>query len=199
MINEISGLIISAGLSRRMGKFKPLMKFGDKTFLENIIYKLDLICSKIIVVTGYNSQLINENISYFPNSIKSKIKVIHNSEYESGMFTSLQKGLENCNSDWIIYHFVDQPNLPNKFYLEFTKQIKKDYDWIQPINKGRKGHPILFNNKIQEIIKLADINTNLREISNSKDINKYFWVCKHHEIFTDIDTIIEYKKMKETK
>ncbi len=54
------------------------------------------------------------------------------------MFTSLQTGLTAAiNSDWILYHFVDQPGLPNKFYQEFIKQIDDEHNWIQPHLKNK--------------------------------------------------------------
>ncbi len=185
--NKITGLIISAGSSSRMGQFKPLLKYNDSTFLENIILKRDLIASKIIIVTGYNSEKIIENLSKISSDVKSEIEVVFNSNYERGMFSSLQKGLEICDSDWIIYHFVDQPNLPKEFYLEISKQIRNGYNWIQPINKGRKGHPIIFNKNIRNQIIDSDINSTLRTISASKKINKYFWECKFKEVLSDFD------------
>jgi molybdenum cofactor cytidylyltransferase len=191
----MDGIIVAAGLSSRMGNFKPLLKYNGKTFLENIISNLDLICDKIVIVTGYNSEKINENIYQLSNDIKNKIEVNHNSHYESGMFTSLQKGLEKCNSNWIIYHFIDQPNLPKVFYEKFSQQIKQGYDWLQPVNNGQKGHPIIFNKKIRDKILNADTNSTLRTISASKKINKYFWECNFVEILSDFDYPTDLKKL----
>ena len=61
-MRKITGLVISAGLSGRMGKFKPLIEFDNKTFLEHIILKLDKICSRIIIVTGYRNDLAKKEI-----------------------------------------------------------------------------------------------------------------------------------------
>jgi len=191
----MDGIIITAGLSSRMGKFKPLLKYNGLTFLENIISKLDLICSKIIVVTGHNSDKIIENISLLSNDIKSKIKIVNNKNYEKGMFTSLQKGLENCNSNWVLYHFVDQPNLPEQFYKQFIDKIGNNYNWIQPINNERKGHPILFNKQVQKLIIESNENSNLREISKNVKLKKKYWECDFEEIFTDIDTINDFNKL----
>lgn len=193
--NDITGLIISAGLSSRMGKFKPLLEYNGISFLENIINKLSLVSNKIIVITGYKSYKINENISKLSNDKKNKIEVVHNPIYKKGMFTSLQKGLVNCKTDWIIYHFVDQPNLPNEFYINFSQQIKKNYDWLQPIINNQKGHPIIFNKKIRDQIIDADINSTLRTISASKKINKYFWECKFKEVLSDFDNPSDLNKL----
>lgn len=194
---KITGIIVSAGLSSRMDEFKPLLKYNGISFIENIIHKLNLICDEIIIVTGHNSEIIIECVSDLSSDIRNKIIFVHNENYEEGMFKSLQKGLSNCNSEWIIYHFVDQPNLPEKFYFEFVERINNEYDWIQPIYKGRKGHPIIFNKEVIKIVLNADINSTLKSVSASRKINKYFWDCNYKEIHSDIDTINDYLKLKE--
>ncbi|MBK7106355.1 MAG: nucleotidyltransferase family protein [Ignavibacteriae bacterium] len=191
----MDGIIITAGFSSRMGKFKPLLIFNDKSFLQNIIEKLDLICEKIIVVTGFNENEILNLISIFNVKLKSKIEIIHNENYEMGMFSSLQSGIRNIHSDWVIYHFVDQPNIPYNFYSEFIKQIDIKYDWIQPMNKGRKGHPIIFGRKVISKILEKNYNSNLKELSFDSEINKYFFECDFPEILTDIDTTKDYKNI----
>ncbi|MBK8946051.1 MAG: NTP transferase domain-containing protein [Ignavibacteriae bacterium] len=198
-VNNLAGIIITAGFSSRMGEFKPLLIFNDKSFLQNIIEKLDLICEKIIVVTGFKENEILKHVSKFDVKLKSKIEIIRNENYEMGMFTSLQKGLQKINSDWVIYHFVDQPHIPNKFYGEYSNIIDKTNDWIQPINKGRNGHPIIFNHKVSDIIVNSNQNSNLRNVTASDKINKYFWECDYQEILTDIDTPNDYEKLKGIK
>jgi molybdenum cofactor cytidylyltransferase len=196
---KITGLVITAGLSQRMGSFKPLLKYNKISFLENIIQKLNLICDEIIIVTGFNSEEIFNKLENISNDFAQKLKIVHNVNYEMGMFTSLQKGLENCNSDYIIYHFVDQPNIPNEFYTNFVNQINLDYDWIQPQYKGQNGHPIIFSKKVSEKIIFSSQNSNLRIVSASKEINKYFWECNSEEILTDIDTPKDYELLKDLK
>ena len=194
---NITGIIISAGFSSRMGDFKPLLKYNGISFIENIIRKLNLICDEIIIVTGYNSEKIIECISALSSDIKNKIIFVHNENFKEGMFTSLQKGLLKCNSERIIYHFVDQPNLPAKFYLDFVSKIKNEYDWIQPIYKGRKGHPIIFNKNVTNLILTENFCSSLKLISASNKINKFYWDCNYKEIHSDIDIINDYLKLKE--
>ena len=53
MSRRIGGLILAAGLSSRMGDFKPLMPLRGKTLIENSIDSL-LLCGvdPIVVVLG---------------------------------------------------------------------------------------------------------------------------------------------------
>ena len=192
--NKIHGLILSAGLSGRMKKFKPLLNYKGKSFIQNIVLNLNSVCYKIIVVTGNKASEVKENVKHL--NINSKIEFVFNPEYEKGMFTSLQAGLakaKECN--WILYHFVDQPGLPEVFYKEFVEQIDDKHNWIQPKIKEQKGHPILIKRNLFQIILNAPLNSNLRTISNDPKVKKKFWECGYEEIFQDIDTEEDYSKL----
>jgi molybdenum cofactor cytidylyltransferase len=199
--SKIYGLILSAGLSGRMKMFKPLANYKGKTFLYNIIIKLYKICDEIIIVTGFNSdELRIETIKSLqsenqPNVIP-KLNFTFNESFQKGMFTSLQKGIsEASNCDWILYHFVDQPGLPENFYLDFIKQADSNYNWIQPVNKDQKGHPILLGKELFDLIADSSPGSNLREISKSSKVKKKYWECSYTEIFQDIDTEEDYLKV----
>ncbi len=193
--NKIYGLVISAGLSGRMGKFKPLLSYKGKSFIRNIVLKLDSVCDKIIIVTGYNASLIEENINEL--KFKAGIEFVNNENYAKGMFTSLQTGLTKAiKSDWIIYHFADQPGLPEVFYKEFIKQIDDEHNWIQPEIKSRKGHPILIHKSLFDLINNASDQSSLRDVSKNPVVKKKYWECDYSEIFQDIDTVKDYYKLK---
>jgi CTP:molybdopterin cytidylyltransferase MocA len=116
------------------------------------------------------------------------------------MFSSLKNGIGGCNDeDWILYHFVDQPNLPDKFYTELISQIDRSFDWIQPVIYDKKGHPILFNYKVIQKIINGDSNSNLRLISQDTSIKKKYWECGYKEIFTDIDTVTDLNNLQKVK
>ena len=54
MEERICGLIVAAGLSSRMGCFKPLLPLRGKTVIENTIDSM-LLCgiSPVVIVLGY--------------------------------------------------------------------------------------------------------------------------------------------------
>ena len=113
------------------------------------------------------------------------------------MFTSIKKGIESIKkNDWILFHQIDQPNLPQKFYFEFIEQIDNNHDWIQPQYKTKRGHPILFNQKIASMISAENAECNLREISNSLEIKKKYWQTSFSQILTDIDLPADITKLK---
>jgi molybdenum cofactor cytidylyltransferase len=192
---RVCGIVLSAGLSGRMGKFKPLIPYQGKSFIQNIVLKLSSVCDKIFIVTGFKVNEVEENVNKF--KLGSKIEFVFNPEYNKGMFTSLQKGiLEAKNCEWILYHFVDQPGLPNNFYTEFTSQVDGEHNWIQPSFRRQRGHPILFHKNLFDLIINASANSSLREVSNIPVVKKKYWECLCKEILQDIDTEEDLSSLK---
>lgn len=182
----INGLLISAGLSGRMGTFKPLMLYKDKSFVVTIIEKLLTVCERVVVVTGFKSDEVKSVCSL---QFADRVECVFNPNFEKGMFTSLQAGLaELKDSDWIIYHFIDQPFHEEKFYRELISQIDDDNDWIQPCYNGKEGHPILFKKNIFEKILTADPSSSLRLIRYDTNTKKKKWECGYSQILNDFDT-----------
>lgn len=190
----LNGLLISAGYSRRMEQFKPLMLYKNKSFVETIVEKLLTVCEKVIVVTGFKSDEVESVCS---SQFADRVDCVFNPNFESGMFTSLQTGLtELKDSDWVIYHFVDQPFHEEKFYNELVKQIDDKFDWIQPCYKGKEGHPVIFNKKVIEIIAESPLDSNLRMIRDLPIVRKNYWDCSYPKVLIDIDTPDDLKKIK---
>lgn len=191
---SVIGIIISAGLSSRMGKFKPLLDYRAKSFLVNIVDKLLTVCNSVIIITGYNSKEIGKSIL---GKYDERVECIFNADYKKGMFTSLKKGIENTSkANWILFHQVDQPNLPKKFYTEYSNEIDEEFDWIQPRFNNQNGHPILLGKNIIKKIIEAENDTNLRILSHNSDVKKKFWNCDYPETLTDIDSPTDYVKLK---
>lgn len=177
-----------------MKDFKPLLPFHGNSFVQNIVLKLNSVCDKIIIVTGYKANAVIENVEQL--IINPKVEFVFNKLYEKGMFTSLQKGLSAvAESDWVLYHFVDQPGLPDKFYTEFIQKVDDLHNWIQPSYKKQAGHPILIHKALFNFIASASPDSSLREISKIQSVKRKFWECEFEEILLDIDTDEDYAKL----
>jgi len=200
MVIKLTGLLIAAGFSSRMGKPKALLMNDDLPFAIIILNKILLVCDRVVVVLGHNADNIKKELQVFINKsdeLKLRVKFVTNEQFEKGMLSSLKYGLNaELNSKWLLYHFVDQPGLPEEFYQEFTTQIENNYDWIQPSYNSKKGHPLLLQSSIfNSILELPD-NSSLKEISMNNKTKKKFWDCKYKEILQDIDYPSDLKENK---
>ena len=61
---EIGALIVAAGMSRRMGEFKPMLSIGSISVAQRVVATLSQAgVSKIVMVTGYNATMLERHLS----------------------------------------------------------------------------------------------------------------------------------------
>ena len=201
----IQGVLLAAGFSRRMGKFKPLLLYQGQPFVVQVLTKMLTVCQRVVVVTGHRSEEVVATLdAHFRASetpaegepgtaafttYLSRVHFVLNPDYATGMFSSLQTGLRRLpqQGEWVLYHFVDQPHLPPPFYREFVAQIEAGYQWIQPAYQGRRGHPLLLHqNLVQRILALTPYDY-LRKLDQDRTVAKKIWECPYPQVGEDFD------------
>ncbi|NCC69936.1 MAG: glycosyl transferase, partial [Clostridia bacterium] len=61
---EICAVIVAAGMSSRMGEFKPMLNIGSISVAQRIVATLRQAgISKIVVVTGHNADTLERHLS----------------------------------------------------------------------------------------------------------------------------------------
>lgn len=195
------GLIVSAGFSSRMKRFKPLITLQDKPLLLHIIEKLATSCNTITVVTGFrHDEIISVITPLLKPELQSRVQFIYNASYADGMYGSLKTGFRALQeSEWALFHFVDQPGIPASFYTEFVSQIERGHNWIQPRCEERNAHPILIHNSLFSLIYGQNEFQSLRDISRLPVVKKKLWACNYPEVLLDIDTEEDWEKFIATR
>lgn len=140
---KTSAIILAAGLSSRMGAFKPLLTLGGRLIIEVVI---DLFreagISDIIVVVGYQAGTI------IPHLEKQGVRWVINEGYEGEMFASVQIGVKKLTADCGAF-FLCPADIP----LVTPSTLKKlvaayregDMDVYHPCYGQRRGHPPLIS------------------------------------------------------
>lgn len=138
----INAIILAAGESRRMGKPKPLLRFEDTTFLEQIISVLRRsLLDRITVVLGAKAKTIQRSTDL------SGTDVVINKDYRKGQLSSLIAGLENAppETEAILLCLVDNPfittTIVNRIVSTF-RETKRPI--VVPVFNKKRGHPALF-------------------------------------------------------
>ncbi len=73
----INAIVLAAGESKRMGTSKPLLRFNDKTFLEQIISAIRVSeVDRITVVLGAKAEMIKNSIDL------SGTNIVINKDYQ---------------------------------------------------------------------------------------------------------------------
>ncbi len=153
----IAGIILAAGESRRMGKLKPVLKIGGKTFLQYIESQLTAAgIHPIVVVLGYEPDRIRHN-----SGIEAEFVV--NAHYQQGQFSSLQTGVKalpaSCRA--AIVCLGDQPHVRAEWIKELTTAFANtNRDIIIPQYEGQSGHPVLYSSRaLDKILQLKPTQT----------------------------------------
>ena len=145
---QIGALIVAAGMSTRMGEFKPMLSIGSISVAQRVIATLSQAgVSKIVMVTGYNATILERHLS------GNGIIFLRNENYETTqMFDSVKIGLSYLQDkcDKVLFTPVDVP----LFTAKTVKTIlESGAPLAVPMCEGQQGHPILIaNDLIPEIL-----------------------------------------------
>ncbi|MCD7760438.1 MAG: nucleotidyltransferase family protein, partial [Clostridiales bacterium] len=90
-MSKLAGLVVAAGLSSRMGAFKPLLPLGDRTVIEKTVDSLLTGGAELVtVVTGYRG---NEVEAVLSRRFGGKVSFVRNGDYAStDMLQSVRLG-----------------------------------------------------------------------------------------------------------
>lgn len=145
---QIGALIVAAGMSSRMGEFKPMLSIGSISVAQRVVATLSQSgVSKIVMVTGYNATMLERHLS------GNGIIFLRNEHYETTqMFDSAKIGLRYLQDkcDKVLFTPVDVP----LFTARTVKALlDSGADLACPMCEGKQGHPILIANElISEIL-----------------------------------------------
>lgn len=145
----LAGLILAGGASTRMGAPKPIIPWGDKTFLQAIIDKMKAVeVGPIVVVLGAHFTEATDHCRSF-----GAAPIFHR-EWALGQFSSLQAGigelskllssgeLDREKERGVMVALVDQPHVASQVFGEVAEVYKKFPDkLIIPTFNERRGHP----------------------------------------------------------
>ncbi|MBR5261488.1 MAG: nucleotidyltransferase family protein [Oscillospiraceae bacterium] len=137
---RIGAVITAAGMSSRMGRFKPLLPFGNGTVISRCVSNMKCAGAQtIVVVTGNNADEIRAHLK------ESGCIFAHNPDFaESQMFDSLCIGLAEIEGkcDRVLITPVDVPAVSER---TVTALAQSEADIARPVYNGKTGHPLAIN------------------------------------------------------
>lgn len=140
---QIGALVVAAGMSKRMGEFKPMLSIGAISVAQRVIATLTQAgVSKIVMVTGYNATALERHLS------GNGIIFLRNEDYETTqMFDSVKIGLQYLQDkcDKVLFAPVDVPLFTAR---TVSAILTSGAELACPMCEGRQGHPILIANRL---------------------------------------------------
>lgn len=140
-------LILGAGNSSRLGRPKQLLEIKNSTLINHTINEaLKISCQARVLVLGAYNEKIKINLTH------EDVVIVHNKNWESGMASSIQVGLnyliEHYDPDQVLILLCDQPFINQKLMEQLIDLKRKDQKGIVGSSYGGTvGVPILFDRK----------------------------------------------------
>jgi len=190
---NITGIILAAGLSRRMGTVKPLLPWGESFLLDRVIenaHQSEL--ANLIVVLGHEAESILKKINFKDS------RVIVNPDYSMGQSSSLGAGLGGvpADSDGAMFLLGDQPFIGPKIIDSLIGALQKQpANLIIPTFQGKRGNPVLTHRSIFELVQGITGDRGARVLFHSLKDQILEVEVFDQGIHLDVDTIEDYRRL----
>jgi len=189
-VNEVAAILLAAGRSERMGAFKPLLPFGDRTVIENCIdYLRRGGVETIVVVLGQQADHVRRQLANTP------VRFVVNPDPKSEMSVSIACGMqelpEGTRATFIA--LTDQPAIPPEVVATVIETWKTTgAKLIVPEYEGRGGHPVLVDLGFRDELLTLDQKRGLRALFDAHREQVRRVPVESPFIARDIDTWDDY-------
>ncbi len=147
----IGAVVVAAGMSSRMGDFKPMLSLGELTISRRLITSLKQAgVDRIVVICGYRAEDLEHHLA------DMGLVFLRNENYEStDMFESAKIGLSYLGDkcEGLLFTPVDIP----LFHADTARTLMESSSRIAiPTYGGKDGHPIFIrDDAIERILKYS--------------------------------------------
>ena len=182
----IDTIILAGGMSKRFKRNKLATLYNGKPLICHVIETFLEFSENVTIVTGhYDLQYLTDYIT------NKKIRIINNSEYQNGMFTSVKTGVSITENDFFL--------IPGDYPLVKPQTIQKIVDSFGtirvPIYKGRKGHPIFISKELIQPLLNEPSDSNLKVFRDRHTVN--YITVDDEGILLDVDTLNDLNQLTE--
>jgi molybdenum cofactor cytidylyltransferase len=160
--DRYAAIILAAGLSSRMGWFKPLVSLGGETLVERAVslFRAGGL-AEILVVVGHRGRELR------PILRKAGVRIIENARFQDGMFSSVSAGVSGLGSATAAFFLlpVDVPLVRNWTLRRLLAvQEERPGFLVHPCFRGRRGHPPLIPSDLVDAILRGPAAGGLRAV-----------------------------------
>ena len=188
----ISGILLAAGLSSRMGEPKQLLPFGESTIVETVADSmLGAKFDEVIVVVGHCAAEIQEQLGTRP------VRIVFNADYSEGMLTSAQAGIRALQgSDAFALMLVDQPFITSVLIDQVVDAyVQTDKGIALPSYNYKRGHPVIFHQRYaREILALDAESGGVRTLFKKSGDDIHYVTVDTDRVLRDIDYREDYER-----
>jgi molybdenum cofactor cytidylyltransferase len=190
----ISAIVLAAGLSTRMGRFKQLMPYREHTIIEQIVsVLLASPVDEVLVVTGHEREAVEAVLARWP------VQTVYNPHYAEGeMLSSVQMGLRALSTgiQAALLALGDMPTLEGEVVTRLVEAYcegRDEFVYI-PSYRMRAGHPVLVPHPFWEAIFELPVDANLRSVLRVESTPVRWVEVDSPSVLRDVDTPDDYRR-----
>ncbi len=161
-MSRIVGIVLAAGMSRRLGRPKQLLMLNGTPLIAHVVDRaLASTLDEVILITGAHGADVRAVIE------GRKVLFVHNPDFEEGQGTSLAAGIIalDADVDAAVVMLGDQPGISPEV---IDRAIKARRESGAPVVMARygnqRGHPVLFGGELFPELRNLDADAGGREI-----------------------------------
>jgi molybdenum cofactor cytidylyltransferase len=193
MTNPVSAIILAAGQSKRMGAFKPLLPFGNKTVIESCVdYLTRAGVHAIVVVLGHRAADIKQRLSGLP--VQFAFNPIPNSEMSESIACGVRQLALASQATFIAP--ADFPAVPPQVVASLIAEWEQgNGKLLIPEYRGRGGHPVLVDLFFRDELRQLDTRRGLRGLFEANPDCVRRVAVDSPFVARDIDTWDDYRAL----
>jgi molybdenum cofactor cytidylyltransferase len=192
--DEVVGIILAAGQSRRMGAFKPLLPFGDKTVIDSCIQNLrDGGVADILVVIGGDARAEELRNRLQQSNVHFVVNPDTNSEMSASIACAIRIIPESRKA--ILINPVDHAAVPPAIIKLLINEWMSGKLLVKPTWKGQGGHPVLIDLSFREPLLHLDPDGGLKSFLNEHQTEVTRIAVHSNLIARDMDTWDDYRSL----
>jgi len=192
---NVAAIVLAAGLSRRMGEDKLILKFGVSTVFETTLQEITKAgFQQVIVVTKPGSKFADQACNY-------SCHLVENKNPELGLSSSLKVGLNALESSiqGVLFALADQPLITTELYNRLINSYRKKLKLVTcPLHQGKRGNPTIFDRRTWPDLQLIEGDQGGRSLLRNLAENQVDLVTVDDPaVVTDLDTPADYARYLE--
>jgi molybdenum cofactor guanylyltransferase len=194
--NNILGVVLAGGKSRRFGEDKNHIKLGNKTLLEHVLHKIDNKFPQILIVSSHPLKIKNTK----------KITIIEDCFENLGPLAGVLSSMKwikenNTTFKWIATFPSDTPFFETSIIEEYKKRIPTNESLLYFIKSNNKRHNIfgLWSIDLLETLENDLLKNNFRKVedwANKIGVKNIDIEVKKFDPFFNINTKEDFEMAK---
>jgi molybdenum cofactor cytidylyltransferase len=189
----ITGIILAAGASSRIGSPKALLTFEGETFLDRLIRTFSSVCDPLVVVLGNHRDDILSGIVRKHRSV-----FVVNDHPEVGMLSSLQRGLNAVPEgvSGVMFGPVDYPAIQESTLRILAARYASEMPPLAlPEYQGKHGHPVCLSPAVAAEMRALPPTAQARDVVHAHMSEALIVNVDDPGVVTDVDTLSDYEAL----